>query len=369
MSNEISCFNSKKVLIFFIVVFLLLQYVFELTHTPIVRFVEVVFPIILAYILVKLLPDNRQSIIWIVKKVFLISVFYSLAFFFLWFFKTRFIFNVDPNLGFARFRTPFFGAVTFGQFFSSFPLIFLLGFNKKYKLWNLLGFVISLGFLYISGTRSSIYVIAIIMLLLIWFNRRKGFQFLIVFTVLLAIAVITLSFFDVSFERYLKTETSRTDSSLGIISVLLSDNISLFIGQGLGAFFPYEEFYILSQSGRDYGGLTSVNTFTSNSKEILVDPHSSYIWILSEMGLFGLILFFGLIKKGFFISINRLRNLNNENKIFIGLSVFCLSMIISNMVSSIFMNEPYVAAIFWFFLFALEKDNQLRFYNNLRNQS
>lgn len=346
--------RNKLVVSTLFILFIVFQLVVDITQNPWVRLIEIILPVIFSILLIRILPENIKSTEWILKKILLLFILYSVAYFLLWLFKTRFIFDIDQSLGFARFRTALTGSVTYGQLIATIPLFFLLTIRKQNFFMYLLAILFTIGLVYLTGTRSAIYAILIVAIFIVLFNFRRNLKLILISFIILLITIYFINLFDFSYERYLNTASSRQFSQVASLKITSLDSYDLIFGKGLSNFFPYEDFYKASQSGI-LKHTQDQNIFRVQNVDLLVEPHSSYVWLIVETGLIGFLLFIVLIFPSLRRAIIILINLKKYNNIFIGLSLFTLIILISSFAGSFLINEPYVATICWFLIFLIEE--------------
>ena len=151
-------------------------------------------------------------------------------------------------------------------------------------------------------------------------------------------------------ELLIKIAPRLADVSSGIrginaansIKLFLSDSIlDEFFGKGLGQFFPYQDWFINHTSILDI-------TFSYEGMVFIVQPHNTFIHILLELGIIGLLLFVITI-----CSLYKKIVINHSKNCMFQISFIVLSMIILNFFDSVFTINPGVASIWWIILFLL----------------
>ena len=206
---------------------------------------------------------------------------------------------------------------------------------------------IYLGFILLSGSRIAI-VFALILTFLFILKSKHNFR-KIVNTILLLLFLIICQFFDL-YSQLLKVAPRLSNMTSGIrgvnfissLKLFVSDNIlNEFIGRGLGQFFPYQDWFLHHVSVLDI-------TFMHNGMIFIVQPHNSFIHILLELGIIGLILFMMIICS---LYKKALQHQSRNCKTII--SFIFVSVIILNCFDSAFTINPGVASIWWIILFLL----------------
>ena len=256
----------------------------------------------------------------------------------------------DPTdtLGFSRLKTPLGGSTITGDYLAIAPLMSLVIFkNKSFS------FIIALFFLfciYLSGTRTAMFV-SLGIIALFYFKSKHAFRHYFLIITGLIICVFVVVSMGYSIERFTHSETSRTLSQGVFLSSFFSANdiVSLLFGSGLGNYFPYNSWLVLAHSG-----LYQHVDNTIGNTDLLVDPHSSYIWAIMELGLLGLILFFGKFfleaKRSFTFLING--GYSTIDKL---LAAYVLSISLILFAESVFFNYPLLSLNFWFFIIIFSK--------------
>lgn len=200
-----------------------------------------------------------------------------------------------------------------------------------------------------TGTRASIWPIIFLWFCVFFFDRWSTKRFILLLA--MVPVLIVLIFIDipglisggsaniarlVSFEDLSRINTaSNSMRAFWRFPVL-----SMLFGKGLGNLFPYQYWSLLVQARIH-------NTFTYDGFQLLVQPHNSYIYMLLENGLVGLILMITILVK----TVKVIR-LGNEEKYKQRILVV-LVIVFVNFFDSIFFVQPGVAGNFWLILFAL----------------
>lgn len=206
---------------------------------------------------------------------------------------------------------------------------------------------IYLGFIFLSGSRTAI-AFAVIFTFVFILKSKHDFR-RIVYVFLFLLLLIIGQFFDL-YDQFLKIAPRLSNMSSGIrginfissLILFISDNIlNEFFGRGLGQFFPYQYWLLHHVSIFDI-------TFMHNGMIFIVQPHNSFIHILLELGIIGLILFMMIICS---LYKKALQHQSRNCKIII--SFIFVSAIILNCFDSAFTINPGVASIWWIIIFLL----------------
>lgn len=344
--------NQLKILLLF-TLYLLSHKFIGLTNNHWVRVIEIILPILTSLIMLKIIIINPKNVKWFINVILLLFFIYTMLFIFHWYFKTRHAFDIDPTLGFARFRTAYTGSVTFGQLLATIPLVFVLSIKRNNFLTHFIVILFCFILIYITGTRSAVWALLIALIIILLLNIKSSIRLVSSMAFLISILIFLISITNVKYDRFVTKSNSRQLSQIEAINSSLSSVESIFVGKGLSNFFPYERYYKSSQSS-EFNDRSVENIFYYENKEILVEPHSTFVWIFVETGLIGLILFFALLLRPIKVSLVVLKNIKIFDNYLIGLSLFCVITCLTNFMGSFLINEPYVSVLCWFLFFITE---------------
>lgn len=295
-------------------------------------FISVLSPILLSYLMVYSASSSQiTDIIKIFLKVFILYILLNIILF-----KSGFLPENEQN----RMGGSFAEIVSL-----SYSLVILLPlyyyFFKDQKIYQVLFLAIAIYAIYLTQTRTSIYL-AVIFLFYIIYQKYKNSSFIILLGLLLTLGLLLIEYYVIS-----KTSSrifnfnniERINSIFTGITFFWDQNfLDKLIGVGFNEFYKYEEWIKNGQNFWD-------NKFFYKNNISLIQPHNSYIWFLVESGFLGLLLIFNLLirKLHFQISYDSIHH-------FLNLSGFLI--IICCFFDSTLLLYPNVTLLFWFLIFS-----------------
>lgn len=241
------------------------------------------------------------------------------------------------------------GAVIFGY---TIVVMFALLITVRERVKPLLFYIILVVYTLTAvatGTRASIWPTIFLWFCVFFFDRWSAKKLVLLLAMVPALMVLMLidipgliSGGSANIARLVSFEDlSRINTASNSMRVFCRFPVlEMLFGKGLGNLFPYQYWSLLVQA-RIY------NTFTYDGFQLLVQPHNSYIYMLLENGLVGLILMITI-----FVKIVKIIRLSNTNKYKQRILVV-LAIVFVNFFDSIFFVQPGVAGNFWLILFAL----------------
>jgi O-antigen ligase len=120
--------------------------------------------------------------------------------------------------------------------------------------------------------------------------------------------------------------------------------VEKLVGVGYGQVYPYTEWV-------DAGEDISKNTFSLGDSFSLVQPHNSYLWLLTEGGLLGFALFFAPIWRFLVTLAAKLKNAFRVKQFSLENLQAAAMILLANMQDSYFVLSPSAAVLFWFLIF------------------
>ena len=236
------------------------------------------------------------------------------------------------------------GAVIFGY---TIALFFALALHLKEQFKPVIYYcilvILSIGALG-TKTRASVWPIILcwgVNFLLAKLDRKKMMAFICCLPVLIYASSLDYgSIFSstehVGWQRLFNLHSFRRFETLSNLLDLFQgqDSIKKAFGYGLGNFFPYQNWVMLVDN-------VDNNMIYVNGHQILVQPHNSFIYVLVETGMIGLLLFAIF----FIIAIYRMIK-GKKGKRITGLLFFGI-MILVNCFDSVFFVQPGVAGLYW----------------------
>lgn len=223
--------------------------------------------------------------------------------------------------------------------------------TKKNRL--LLTSILFLGAI-LTGSRGSIWPMIMLAFIYIITNKKSMIQILSAILIIIVIIIVNpISFLSNLVPRIMNLSGGgRAETVLNSIKIFHDQSIlNIFFGLGLGGCFPYQ---LWITNGASVMNQISYNTFLFNGHVLLVQPHNTYIYVLLEMGLVGLMLFFTIFIK----SLNILKKNSVYNKTYRYFLI--IFIIILNCTDSVFIVQPGSAGLWWLLLFfAIDNDKDI----------
>lgn len=192
-----------------------------------------------------------------------------------------------------------------------------------------------------TGTRGGIWPAFVLLFVILITNKRKNINYALM--LFFGLGIYAFNVFDYAAQLFprvkLLSESGRYTSLLsGLEAFKQMDFSQVLFGTGLGNFFPYQKycnFHVLGD-----------NTFFYNDIVFFVQPHNTYIYLLLEVGLVGLLVYAWLIKK----IISPPKHIRLETN---GLrwNVVGMIFILMGFIESTVLIHPGVAGLWWLVLF------------------
>lgn len=202
----------------------------------------------------------------------------------------------------------------------------------------------------LTGSRGSIWPILILLFLLFTTNKMPT-NIKILSFILFTFGIVIINPIDILVNLVPRifnfSGGARSETVIRTLEVFSEQPIyKMLFGTGLSEFFPYQDWLLNS---REINFL-SYNTFMYNEQILLVQPHNSYIYLLMETGLFGLILYIYIFIKEFII----IKKKCTSNKLFKYLLL--ISIVFLNYLDSIFIIQPGSSGLWWALQFLIIYD-------------
>lgn len=200
----------------------------------------------------------------------------------------------------SRLISPGGGAVILGYTISLIiAFVYSSGFIQDKKLQILVGIICAVSSLF-TGSRGGIWPTLIILVLIIVSQKRKINPFVVMIMFFLALIIDPIEAIANIFPRFLKaTSTNRIMTQTSGWIIFKAEKLwNKLFGFGIGNVFPYQIWKINRRDSRFIASL-----FFFKGEYMLVEPHNTYIYLLLECGLMGLIMFFStmftMVKESF----------------------------------------------------------------------
>jgi O-antigen ligase len=234
------------------------------------------------------------------------------------------------------------GSVIFGY---TIVLFFglLITLRKHLKAANVLLYgLILISTSILTQSRGAIWMILLMIIPFALGNKKVLTKLFIMISG--ALVIIFLDPFNLIYEyapRAFKIEDSaRTLTWINTLKIYINQPLlSIFLGTGIGQFFPYQSWVISQRSFESF-----FNIFYFNGASLLVQPHNTFIYLLIETGFIGLSLFV----LGF---IRIFRYLYYKAKKFNYAYAIVGVLIYLNLFDSVFLILPGISGVWWLVLF------------------
>ena len=144
-----------------------------------------------------------------------------------------------------------------------------------------------------TGSRGSMWPVSLLVLIFILQNRNIKKKIIIINMLLILVIIIRpinlIIEYVPRFGMNISSDSARVYTALNSLIIFSQESIDkILLGFGVGQFFPYQQWQIL------FNPYIS-NIFYYKGYPLLVQPHNTYIYLLLESGLLGLILFMNII--------------------------------------------------------------------------
>lgn len=194
-----------------------------------------------------------------------------------------------------------------------------------------------------TGSRGAIWPFIVLLFILIIAKKKTLVN--ILFVIFIGIVIIIANPISLVFDivpRIMDLSGGlRVETFFNALNIFANQSIStMLFGSGLSNCFPYQE-WLTNRGGMD---LLSYNTFFYKNEILLVQPHNTFIYLLLETGLIGLMIFLNI----FYNSFKILKMHTNKEKVRYLVLLFILAL---NFLDSIFMIQPGTAGLWWILLF------------------
>ncbi|MCF6460860.1 O-antigen ligase family protein [Clostridium sp. Cult3] len=242
-----------------------------------------------------------------------------------------------------RLISPGGGPVILGYTIAIMFSLFLFYQHKIKKQRFTVMFFIMLMASFFTGSRGSMWMITFLVILYLIDKRKLGIVGLII--VLISFLYVNpIEFLNEKVPRFFNlTDESRISTVLNTIDIFSKQStFGLLFGKGLGVFFPYQDWFLSKTPGMNY--------FIYEGNVLLVQPHNSYIYLLIETGIFGLILFVYPLYKAFRI-LPKAKDIMNWK--YAVCTIFLIVFL--NCFDSVFVIAPGSAALWWLIILSLSK--------------
>lgn len=308
--------------------------------------VTVLTPLFVAFFLILMIDKNEvNEVLFKITKLFSIYLIINIIYWAL-FLRTK----LDPSSGlsFARMGGTLAPTVLLGYtILLIFPLIFVF-FKNSYKKFMIPVIILFVVAAFLTGSRGALWFILLELIIFLLLTKYKN-KTLTIFSIIL-LAFVGLSLLlnkGIGFDRFFMLEhSSRTESwATGLYYWTNLDFIKQLLGTGFGTVYPYQEWV-------SNGSNVWYNYFYLNGRFSIVHPHNSYVWVLAELGVIGLLLFIQPIIRAGILIIRKCLTIGFSVDDLPFLLVF-LNFILVNMLSSALIHTPSVALLWWFLLFLL----------------
>jgi O-antigen ligase len=135
-------------------------------------------------------------------------------------------------------------------------------------------------------------------------------------------------------------DSARTLTWINTLKIYINQPLlSIFLGTGIGQFFPYQSWVISQRSFESF-----FNIFYFNGASLLVQPHNTFIYLLIETGFIGLSLFILGFIRIFRNSYSKAKKFNYAYAI-VGVLIYL------NLFDSVFLILPGISGVWWLVLF------------------
>jgi O-antigen ligase len=255
--------------------------------------------------------------------------------------------NISSGLSYPRMGGTLAPTVLLGYIIMFLFPVFIYIFEKEilrgnYKYWISIFLIIIASFL--TGSRGSLWFVLLTLSIFLIKNIKRP-KFIIILSIIILLLLSYIFKADINYERFTNTDDhSRTSSwSAGITYWNNSDVQEKVFGYGLGTIYPY-------QSWIKQGSVSWDNSFFLGDKISVIHPHNSYIWILVEGGIIGLL--FLIIP--FILSFKSLISIKNNTLMSFYLILTLIFLLLSGSLGSGLMHTPSFSILWWVVLLSIK---------------
>lgn len=251
-----------------------------------------------------------------------------------------------------------------------FGLLILRKDNISFAFRNVMAAILIL-FTILSGSRGAIIFILIEIIIYIFTN--KGIIESIVIGSIVFVYMLVgepIKYIYAIAPRLMNlTDNMRTQTIRSALKVVIEqDVITNLFGNGLGQFFPYQNW--LSSTNSLFGTVYFKNYVEVKGNVFLVQPHNTYVHLLLEVGVIGLVIFCSILICFIRILINKQNCSRIKCLLFVLICAY-------NFLDSVFSMAPGIASIWWIIVLIIvryeeeekyEKSNASLRYTSRNNQ-
>ena len=253
----------------------------------------------------------------------------------------------------VRLTSPGGGAVIFGYTIAIYFSLFLSG-KPTLNKYNFIIFIVLFFTALSTQSRGAVWPIVAMSAFYIVVLSKNLYNKLLILGCLSGIIVFSLlisTHHSIYSKRIFNThESARLNSSLGLLSLYNKYPIhQKILGVGLGKFFPYQKWI---NDTLDKKRPTWDNHFYYDGVRILVQPHNTFLYLLMETGIIGVILFVLCLSKRFFYLCNTKKYI---------LLMFFGTVVFVNLFDSVMIVQPGTASIIWLLIFINIPHNNRQF--------
>lgn len=204
----------------------------------------------------------------------------------------------------------------------------------------------------LTGSRAAIWPIILLLIIYIFMNKHTSVKIMTLSIVFIIVIILNpISFLTTLVPRIIDfSGGTRLETAINAFKIFYEQPVlrALF-GSGFGNLFPYQ---LWLSSKEKVINLISYNTFIYDGRILLVQPHNSYLYLLLETGLIGLLLFLSLFINIIFI----IKRHESNNKHYKYIMIFFIMVL--NCFDSVFIIQPGTAGLWWLLIFMVITDTQ-----------
>lgn len=200
----------------------------------------------------------------------------------------------------------------------------------------------------LSGSRGAVWPMMLFLMIYALTSRKSNIQvFGIIVLGIMVVLIDPISLLDKIAPRVIDLSGgARADTLSSAMQVYSAQPIfNQLFGTGLSQGFPYQAWLI------DSSHFLAYNNFIYNGLVMLVQPHDSFVYLLLETGLVGVILFISI-----FITFAKLIRQQSAYGNFYKY-IFLICVVLLNCLDSVFIIQPGSAGLWWVLLFLIVYDS------------